>query len=427
MVSLGAGARRHHGRATAVPRRLDHDALFAFCMFFALLFMQQLKGLADVLFVVFAVLFVAPYARQWPRLIAPRAFLLIPPLLCIASAVWSEDPAASVRYGLQVLVTVAVGLGLSMAVKPRSALNGIFAAFAVYTVVAVAFGRFVSAQYYGETAFAGLNAGKNLMADIASTGAMVSTAVFVMALQSKSWARALIALAAFALEVYVAVIARSAGALISLAAGVTAFAALTVAARMPFSWRVGVATLTGLALLLVGVAANFLRDTVAQSAATLFDKDPTLTGRIYLWYRASDVIQQKPLMGHGYAAFWRPGSIDAEGLWRWAGVTAPTGFNFHNSGIELLVQLGWVGLVIIVGVLAIGVLLLARRQLVSPDPITAFWLSLLAFQLVRTPFESIFLVTLDFGTVLMFAALGSAFMGAWPAEPRPARRTMAHA
>ena len=29
MVSLGAGAPRHRARAVAVPRRLDHDALFA--------------------------------------------------------------------------------------------------------------------------------------------------------------------------------------------------------------------------------------------------------------------------------------------------------------------------------------------------------------------------------------------------------------
>src|SRR5581483_2182010 len=97
----------------------------------------------------------------------------------------------------------------------------------------------------------------------------------------------------------------------------------------------------------VGVAFNFLRDTVAQSGAAIFDKDPTFTGRTYLWYRAEPVIQQKPLLGHGFAAFWRPGSIDAEGLWRWAGVKHTVGFNFHNTFIETLVQLGIVGLVVI--------------------------------------------------------------------------------
>ncbi len=420
MASLGV--RRHREFDPLIVPKIDHDALFAFLMLMPALFVAQLGSLGAGLFLLGGAVFILPYWRQLGRLLAPRAFLLIPALAALASMLWSDDPGATLRYGLQVLLTVLIGLGLSMAIKPRAVLFGLFAAYAIYVGIAIVFGRFVAAEYHGELAFVGLYGGKNYMGDVASTGAMVSAGVAALALADRAWMRLVIALAAFALEIYVTIIARTAGALISLAAGIGALAALGATIRLPANGRLTVAGLTGAAMLAIGFAFNSLRDTVSDSAAQMFDKDPTLTGRTYLWYRAQDVIAQHPLLGHGYAAFWREGNIDAEGLWRWAGLKTPTGFNFHNSFIELMVQLGIAGMIVVCAVIGLGIVLLARRQLVRPNLITAFWLSMLAFQLVRTPFEGIILIPIDFGTMLMFAALGSAFQSAEPAARRVIRR-----
>src|SRR5262249_45389808 len=142
-----------------------------------------------------------------------------------------------------------------------------------------------------------------------------------------------------------------------------------------------------------------------------FDKDPTLTGRTYLWYRAHQMIAEKPWLGHGYAAFWRQGNPDAEGLWAFGGITDRAGFNFHNTGVELLMQFGWCGAVVMAGVVLTGAALLVRRFILRPEPLMCLWLALVAFELIRTFYESIGPSPFYFSNVLLAAALGSAFSG----------------
>src|SRR5207244_2815073 len=101
----------------------------------------------------------------------------------------------------------------------------------------------------------------------------------------------------------------------------------------------------------------------------------TLTGRSYLWYRAADFIRERPLLGHGFEAFWVQGNIDAEGLWQYGKITTRGGFNFHNTVIELLVHFGWIGALLTLAVFAIAACALIRRALARPDAAGAFYLS----------------------------------------------------
>ena len=49
------------------------------------------------------------------------------------------------------------------------------------------------------------------------------------------------------------------------------------------------------------------------------------------------------MLGRGYYAFWRQGNLDAEGLWRYFGIDSRGGFTFHNTLVDILVTLGWIG------------------------------------------------------------------------------------
>jgi len=94
------------------------------------------------------------------------------------------------------------------------------------------------------------------------------------------------------------------------------------------------------------------------------------------------------MLGHGYAAFWRPGNLDAEALWRWGGIADRTGFSFHNLFVETKVDLGIVGLAVLVAMCGTVVLLSLARQLRTPSITGAFLLSTLLVLLVRSTIET---------------------------------------
>jgi exopolysaccharide production protein ExoQ len=393
----------------AVPP--GRTAAIVLLMFGCLLFILQLGALGPAAGLGFAGLLAVMNRQAIPGLFGARSFLLLIPLLCMASALWSEDRFASLRSGVEMTATVAAGIVLSLADRRKEVLAGVAAAFAIYNATALGLGHFVDVGTT-EQAFSGLNAGKNFMAELASTGILTALGFALAAVGERRvlWRlAAAAALLAAGLEFYVLVMARSAGALIALGVGITAMALLAGVSRFSAAWRRAAVAVAGLAVAALAVfhepAARFVSDT----ALTAFGKDPTLTGRTYLWYRAHQMIAEKPLLGHGFDAFWRQGNTDAEGLWRFAGVDGRMGFNFHNTGVELLVQFGWLGAALVVAVALTGTLLLVRRFVIKPDAMTCFWLALIAFELVRTFYETIGPMPFYFSNILLAAAFASAF------------------
>ena len=431
-ASLTSTRLRQSARWEAVSMRLrapdaGMTAIAVFLIFLPLLFLLQLGALGAVLGFLVAAVFAIGHLGELRRLVGARAFLLTVPIFLLASAIWSDAPGSTLRYGSQVLVTVLLGLVLSLSPRRREVLAGICLAFAAYVLVSIAFGSFVGTGVGTLRAFAGLNDSKNFVAEIAATGLLSSVAALAICVRDRRIVLGLAALGAIALELYVTVLARSAGALIALTVGLSIFAVLLALTRLPSGWRA--ATLAVLAIggaLVLALFSSLIKE--AQSTVLgVFDKDPTLTGRTYLWYRAHQMIAEKPWFGHGWAAFWRQGNIDAEGLWRFAGITDRSGFNFHNTLIELLMQVGWIGTTVILLTILVGVGLLLRRFLAEPRIIHAYWLALIAFELTRTPYESVGPAPFYFSTVLVFAGLGSAFFTASDGAGAPVRAAMASA
>ena len=271
----------------------------------------------------------------------------------------------------------------------------------------------------GGEAFSGLTSSKNLLGDIASTGLIVSMATLVMAARHRRWEWLAVGAVAVGLDLFTVVATRSAGAMMGLGMGLAAMLALTPLVYAGKVLRGWVTCAVALCLLVGGAFSRTLSAALIDLGANLFDKDPTLTGRTYLWYRAADLIQEKPLLGRGYYAFWRQGNLDAEGLWRYFGIDNRGGFTFHNTLVDILVTLGWLGAAVILAVVAVGMVALIRRFVTRPSLTLVFWIGIFLYQLVRTPIETIGLAPFYFSTVLAFAALGAAFRRSRPAGARP--------
>ena len=400
------------------PGFLDWDGVFAFLVFTPMLFIAQITTLGAAAVAGLAPLYLFARRERLLQTLAPRAFLLVIPAFALLSVVWSQAPGETFRYAAEYIVTVVVGLLLSSGRRPGAALKGLALAFLVYVAVSVAAGGTVLIGVgAGGEAFSGLSESKNLLADIASTGLIISAAVSLMSLQHRHWLWLVVGLAAMALDTYAVLAARSAGALLGLGMAVVAIAGLTPLAFAGKAVRAWITSMVAVVLIALGLSYRWLAASMIEMGASLFDKDPTLTGRTYLWYRAADLIRERPFLGRGYYAFWLQGNLDAEGLWRYFGIQERGGFTFHNTLVDILVTLGWAGAVVIAAVALVGVIALIRRFVSRPSLSLVFWIAILLYQLARTPIETIGLAPFYFSTVLAFGALGAAFNRARAARP----------
>lgn len=69
-------------------------------------------------------------------------------------------------------------------------------------------------------------------------------------------------------------------------------------------------------------------------------RDPTLSGRTYIWEAVIDQIWKRPWFGYGYQAFWKEKG-EAEYVWRAVRFIV---FQAHNGFLNIGVELGLVGL-----------------------------------------------------------------------------------
>jgi O-antigen ligase len=79
--------------------------------------------------------------------------------------------------------------------------------------------------------------------------------------------------------------------------------------------------------------------------------DPTFTGRAEIWEFALGAVGEKPIRGHGYAAFWDGA---AEGKTLQGSEWAVTAAHSHNSYLDLAVTIGLPGLLLVVLIFVIA-------------------------------------------------------------------------
>jgi O-antigen ligase len=105
--------------------------------------------------------------------------------------------------------------------------------------------------------------------------------------------------------------------------------------------RIGAAIIIWTAVvLLLGPAVVLAMDQLGM-IATMLGRDSSLTGRMDLWLELPSYIMQRPWLGHGLGAFWVDQSPNVLEIWTAVDWQPPTA---HNGWLDLLLELGWVGL-----------------------------------------------------------------------------------
>ncbi len=323
------------------------------------------------------------------------------PLWALASTVWSDEPALSFKLGLELVVFTGVALMTAHAQTPRRFIAAFLCALLVGVIGSALFGGRAMIGTTGENALIGLFGSKNNFAAFICLMLLAATA----ALFDRAQPKPIRALAAFGLAIGPVLLMRalSLGALLAGGSALLALGGVLVLSWLPRRQRALVVVL-GLVLsaLLGGVMMLALagHENLSQLLVAA-GKDPSLTGRTYLWQRAAQYIADRPMFGLGYQAFWVQGHVEAEGLWRYAQIDTRAGFHFHNLYYETAVELGMVGVVLLALTLVLWLAAVVVWLLRRPDPCSGFFAGLMVFYAMRVSVELDFLGPFSSGSFLL--------------------------
>ncbi len=304
-------------------------------------------------------------------------------ILVLVSVSWSAVPDLSARYGVELALTAGAALVLAR-MAPYSFLSALMCAVLVIDVVGLLVGRY--ALNAGAFAMIGAFGSKNAFSAAQAVLFLTSFWVLLSANQEKLM-RSLALIGVFGCP-FLLIAGRSTDAVapVVLATGVTLLIYST--RRLPPLARVMALCAGALLIICIFGLAFIFRDTLFGQVLVVTGKDVTLSGRTYLWARATELMQQKPLLGMGYGAFWVQGNPYAEQLWAHFQLTGRGGFNFHNLWFDMGIQLGYLGIAISLVTVLIVSARVFRWVVRAPSAESLFFLGFMMIVDMRSLLES---------------------------------------
>ncbi len=356
--------------------------------------------------------------RMLPALLPAALPLLLLPLFAAASALWSDVPGISLRYGVQLLATVMMGVALGRLLTLRQLVLAVFIGTSIACLLGLALGR--TGLTDGGRVLIGLSGSKNQMGYIALF--WLSAALCVAGSGAYRPLTRIIAALALAPASYLLIQADSATALVSMAVLVGLLAVLALASFLGRGGRLFALVATALLAVPVVVGLPQIERQIDLLRTDVLQKDARLTGRTLLWEDADILIAQAPVIGHGYKAIWL--GPRGKGLLARNHQKDGRAFHFHDTFREIMADLGAVGLVLFLLPLAYAALRSVLLLIAAVDAPRAFAFVTLATILLRVRTELVvgpFMLDTALLTAVVTALIVMPLAVAAPAaEPRPA-------
>lgn len=359
--------------------------------------------------------------RQVPALLFAALPFLLLPLFAAASAIWSDVPAVSLRYGVQLVVTLVMGVLLARMLTLRQLVLAVFVGTSIACLAGIASGRTGEAE--SGPVLIGLAGSKNQMGYIALF--WLTAALCVLASGAHRLPTRICAGLALLPAAYVLWQGDSMTAVVSALVIVALLALLAVASLLGRGGRLFALAAAGLLAIPALVALPELERQAEIIRTDVLEKDARLTGRTLLWEDADTLIRQAPIAGHGYKAIWL--GPKGKGLLARNDQRDGRAFHFHDTVRELQVDLGLVGLLLFAVPLALVALRGVPLLIARIDAPRAFAAVSLVTILLRLRTELVigpFMIE----TVLLYAVLMALARLPLHADaaghiPAPARRT----
>ncbi len=156
--------------------------------------------------------------------------------------------------------------------------------------------------------------------------------------------------------------------------------------------------LYGIGLVVLGFALVVPYIDIGQ-LATLVGRDPGLTGRGDIWRHGMTFMAERPFMGYGYYGFFDQDIFSP--VWKlWEQFEYFLTPHFHNSGLDIVISLGIIGLGLYLFIM-MGSFVLLHNRTVPLAVRTVLFLVLLLF-IITSAFDFTLLKHNHFATFFLF-------------------------
>lgn len=354
-------------------------AVLTFAALAALVLNAMLGSLAALVFIACGGLLILTNIPQSLDSVMRWWVVLLLPVYCLLTALWSQYPDNSLRYGLQLAFTLVVAVVITGRMSTTTLMRGLFVVYAVGVVLSILIGR------NGGAAWLGIFGSKNAFAAHIAVFALIAVAMV-----ADRGAHPLLRIAALGGALVsgpLLVLAQSAGAILMVVPCVAIIVLVLLTGRLSPFQKLFLAALVSIALAALALVVVAMGDTLLADVLEGSGKDPTLTGRTELWATGLSFIAERPLQGLGYRAFWVIGFAPAEELWAMFLVPSGAGFNFHNTYISNAVEIGLAGLALQILIIYGGGLMIAAYAMLRSNAANAMLLGLQVLMILRSFIE----------------------------------------
>lgn len=269
--------------------------------------------------------------------------LLLYPLLTLVSVLWSALPTDAMRFSIQLMVSVLMGVFFGSRFTPRQIFLAFFGVmlFAM-TVSVMNLTSAITPAYDGRHLFQGIFSSKNALGHRAVLFTASCTFGLLVLPRFRLRMRLACLMGLGIVAIVLAVAGSATGILFSFMASV-AGVLLWGMLRSRGLWQFVLAICLG-AVGLFLIASLFTKLDPLTFLLSLVGRDATLTGRTILWHFGWEHYLLRPWLGFGAAGFWENPHFasDILQLQRRYGDGV---VGFHDLIVELLVMLGPLGLV----------------------------------------------------------------------------------
>jgi exopolysaccharide production protein ExoQ len=351
----------------------------------------------------------ALYPHAFLRANARNFIVWVFPLWSLFSTVWSIDPDRTLHMSMLLLPTMAAGVAIGGMLDRRGAAAGFALALTGYISYSFLYGASVmfSDTGAGGEAFAGITTGKNYFGHLSAITLLMTPALLLFA-RDRLTVPIVAITGLLALLSGVALIkSHATGSMIATILGFGVGATVLLFRRIAWQLRAFLLAAVLGAVTLYLVFGQELQDAIFSTVLQRFNKDTTLTGRTVLWAHADRLIQTHYWLGYGTGAFWYYTNPEAWTLWRMMGASPFSGFNFHNTPRDILIDMGVIGLILFIATQGYAALRTGWLALMRGNLISAIGLGFITYFVVRMPVETtgIGALTIDGLILLMFLSI----------------------
>ncbi len=322
-----------------------HASIWTFIVVVSLLYNSMFGSMAILAFLVAGIVFVSSNFFTSYRYCKKNWILFLIPFWALLSATWSDISIITIRGSVQLIVTTVFAVVIASRLNIDTLLRAIAIAMLLAMLMSLVSSNTAINGLTGEISLIGIFQSKNFLA---TNTAMSICAALPLSLNKKSdKISRLLGFVLLFISCLVLIKSKSLGAIVFVALTIIATFLiifyqnlnLYLSTRRKINWLVVMVSLCVISSVFIALVQGTFDEFMYS-----IGKDPTLTGRTYIWDRGLELIANKPFLGVGFQSLFYIGNVTATDIWEYAHVPEGAGFNFHNMYIDVSVELGFIGL-----------------------------------------------------------------------------------